>query len=164
MTVKLGHLAKDKVSGFTGIAVTQTDFLSGNVQFTLQPQVDEKGAEVPAQVFDAHQMESLGPVNTIKVIAAPADTGIKLGEKVKDIVSTVEGIAIRRATFLNGCVYYSVEIPTTAKKEGLEHFVEYQRLERVGAGVLRKIANKLVKPVNGEKPPGGPAFRVPARG
>ena len=42
---------------------------------------------------------------------------VKLGNKVKDVVSNFAGIAVRKVTFLNGCVQFEVKGPYS-KKEG----------------------------------------------
>jgi len=47
---KLGKKVQDKVTGFEGIAVTKCIYLNGCVQYSVQPQVDEKG-EIPKEVW-----------------------------------------------------------------------------------------------------------------
>lgn len=156
--LKIGQQMRDKISGFAGIATTETEFMTGNIQFSLTPPASSIfGRE--CQSFDVHQLEYAG-VGT-DVIDAPDDTGIKLGEKVKDIVSGVEGIATLKTTFINGCVYYTVT-PSAAKgaTEIKDVFVEYKRLDRVSTGVTAKIAKRTAA----ESGTGGPAYCVPQRG
>lgn len=159
--IRLGYTARDKVSGFTGVAHSRLEFLTGNVQYSLQPPAKD-GVLPDLIAFDEHQLEEV-PGAAVPSIAPPADTGVKLGEKVKDIVSQVEGIATRRVIFLNGCVYYTVQ-DVKANKDGsiVEHFLEWKRLERTGAGVTAKIA-KRDEPAKVRT--GGPNTRgMPARG
>lgn len=165
MSLILGNTLRDKVSGFTGVATSKTDFMTGNVQYSLQPPIKDGGALPESVGFDAHQLETVVPNATvIPFIEAPADTGILLGEKVKDQVTGVEGIAVRRHTFLNGCIYYSIQ-DTKPNKDGtiIEHFLEWKRLQRTGAGVTAKI-NKA-PPQKAARDTGGPNTRgTQARG
>ena len=157
---KLGQTLADRVSGFKGIADVRTDFLNGNVQFSLKGQVHGKDQKAPHQAFDAFQLELVSE-GGVEAIPAPADTGIALGEKVKDIVTGMSGIAISKSTFLNGCVYYTVAADSKQDPKDLnEFFFDYCRLKRVSSGVVGAIKTRLA----GQPPTGGPAYRVPARG
>jgi predicted metalloprotease with PDZ domain len=156
MEMFLGKKLRDKVSGFTGIASVKTNFLTGTVQYTLVPPVDKKG-DVREMSFDVYQLEYVD--EGVDTIEAPTDTGIKLGEEVKDIVTSMEGIAIQECIFLNGCVYYTVT--TKDEKDPKDLFIEYRRLTRTGAGVSEQItARTAVTKVK----TGGPAYKVPMRG
>jgi hypothetical protein len=55
--VKLGDQVKDKVSGFTGIIVSQHDYLNGCTRFSLQPSVDKDGKLPDTATFDEPQLE-----------------------------------------------------------------------------------------------------------
>lgn len=156
MTIELGKKLRDKVSGFTGIASTRNDFMTGNTQFNLTTKVGEDGTSKDMS-FDIHQLEFVSDEG-ITVIEAPTDTGITLGEEVEDIVTGVKGIATLKYTFLNGCIYYNVS--TTDAKETKDLFVEYRRLVRVGPGVTEKITKRTEAT---PKKTGGPSFKVPMR-
>lgn len=165
----LGQKMRDRVTGFTGIAVVMTDFMTGNRQYTLAPSQDDKLNKDKGELaFDAHQLEYVSKV--LDPIPAPKDTGIVLGRKVKDLVTDFAGIATLRSEFLNGCVYYTVVAKIDKENRHTEGFYEYKRLESVGEGVLPKIEQRIAaeKPatVTGSRlrPPGGPAHRVAARG
>jgi hypothetical protein len=55
--MKLGQRLKDKVSGFTGIATSRTEFLNGCVRIALSPPVDKEGKMVDERWFDMQQLE-----------------------------------------------------------------------------------------------------------
>lgn len=158
--LKLGQKLKDSISGYTGIAVSYTEFLTGNKQFNLTAPVNKDGKLTEAN-FDVLQLDYVGPGNQARVTKAPADTGIELGWKVKDIVSGFEGIAVQRVTFMNGCVYYTVQSAIKGDKGPDEMFIEFKRLVKVSAGVSVAIAKKTAKTA---RAPGGPAYSVPRRG
>lgn len=57
--VKLGEKARDKVSGFTGIAVARTEWMYGCVRITIQPHVGSDGKKVDADTFDEPAVEAV---------------------------------------------------------------------------------------------------------
>jgi hypothetical protein len=60
---------------------------------------------------------------------------IKLGQKVKDLVTGYEGIAVARVEYLNGCVQYCVKPPTTNNTMPAGEYIDHQQLEVVGDGI-----------------------------
>ncbi len=63
---------------------------------------------------------------------------IKLGQKVKDIVSGFTGIAICRMEYLNGCVRYTVQAKKTKDNEVPNMDVDVEQLVKVDDGLLKK--------------------------
>ena len=62
VNVQLGDLAKDTVSGFSGVCVARTEWLNGCWRMTLQPKaVDKDGKPCEAQTFDDFQLEVVEP-------------------------------------------------------------------------------------------------------
>lgn len=154
--IKLGVTARDKVTGFTGVVTSRVDFLSGNVQFSLQP----KGADgnLPdAHYFDFHMLEFVDEGVSANVML-PAQTSIKVGNKVRDKASLFTGTATGKTTFMNGCVYFTVvpEMRTTAliNEVPAGSFLEHTRLEVVGDGLIEP-EEKPKKRITG-----GPTSRV----
>ena len=65
--IKLGVLCRDIVTGFDGIAVAKTEWLSGCIRFTLQPQdMTKEGALKDSQAFDVEQLVVVGKGVQIK--------------------------------------------------------------------------------------------------
>jgi hypothetical protein len=65
---------------------------------------------------------------------------IRLGMKVRDVVTGFEGIVIARCEYLNGCLQYGVA-PKQKKGETTmpdSIYIDFQRLEVVGDGVAPK--------------------------
>ena len=158
---KLGDTLRDAVSGYQGIAVNRTDFLTGNQQFTLERPFDPKvkDGSVDTRVFDSVQLDYTCP-GFSGAVAEP-EVAIKLGEKVKCIITGHTGIAVRKVAFLNGCVYFTVVSPSDKTGKSLEDFIEHKCLTRVGAGVTALIAKRMAA---SDTPTGGPAYNVPQRG
>lgn len=163
MNIKLGYTTKDNSTGFSGVADIKTEFLTGNVQFHLQPKVDKEGKFVPGMDFDRDQLYQL-KLASWKVLdcAEPRPTTIELGWKVKDNITGTEGITIRRITYLNGCVYYIVQGKIGKDGAIQEYFFEQARLTKVSDGFVKEIQKKLG--TSEAATPGGPTFARQARG
>lgn len=65
---------------------------------------------------------------------------IKLGNKVKDIVTGFEGIAVSKVEYLNGCVQYCVK-PAKGKDGKMPEgeYIDQQQLSFVSVGVAVKV-------------------------
>ena len=69
MKIELGNLAKDTVTGMTGIVVARTEWMNGCVRLTLQPREVKDGKAVEGGTFDLEQVEYI-------------DEGVRKSEKV----------------------------------------------------------------------------------
>jgi len=59
--VPLGTLMRDKVTGWTGIAIAKVTFLNGCVQYSLKPQnLDKDGKLIDSSTIDCQQLEVIG--------------------------------------------------------------------------------------------------------
>lgn len=61
--------------------------------------------------------------------------GIMLGEKVRDKITGLEGIATARVEYLNGCVQICVTPPAKDGKTQDREFFDVQMVEVIGPGV-----------------------------
>ncbi|RIV20378.1 hypothetical protein DYU11_20215 [Fibrisoma montanum] len=66
---------------------------------------------------------------------------IKLGQKVRCIVTGFTGIAISKVEYLNGCVQYCVKPPVVDNKSADGEYIDQQQLEVVDDGVAVKKNN-----------------------
>ncbi len=57
MNVKLGGKVKDKISGFTGVIISEHRYLNGCVRFSIQPSIDKDGELPKIETFDKPQLE-----------------------------------------------------------------------------------------------------------
>lgn len=55
-TLKLGDVAKDSITGFTGVIVCISEWLNGCRRLSLQPQQLDDGKMLEAHTFDAEQI------------------------------------------------------------------------------------------------------------
>lgn len=69
MTIELGSKVRDRVTGFTGIAIGETRWLVGCLRITVQPQeLDKDGKQKDAASFDEPQLEVLATPAKTKVV------------------------------------------------------------------------------------------------
>ena len=61
-TLKLGDLAKCKITGFEGVIVARTDWINGCVRMALQAKtLDKDGKPLVPETFDVEQLELVKP-------------------------------------------------------------------------------------------------------
>lgn len=84
---------------------------------------------------------------------------IKLGEKVKDMVTGIEGIAVAKCEYLNGCIQYSITPKSVDNKIPKDIWVDERQIEYSGQGVtLKPVFNKAAFVKN----PGGFQHNTPS--
>lgn len=64
----VGQVLKDKITGFTGVAVAKTEWLNGCVRMTLQPREMREGKPIDSQTFDVEQLEIVEPAEKISFL------------------------------------------------------------------------------------------------
>lgn len=57
ITLGVGDLARDSITGFRGVVVAMTYWLNGCVRVTLQPKALHEGVPVEPSTFDVEQVE-----------------------------------------------------------------------------------------------------------
>lgn len=155
--IRLGVKARDRVSKLEGILTAHFIKLHGMDVWALTPAGD--GTTSPeAKVFDSSILEVIDVgISATVPEADESRVAVQLGQEVVDEVSGVKGIAIERAQFMDGCIYFSVQ-PKVARADADKVpeavFMAHQRLRRIGDGVVQKV--KASKEKEGAKPPGGP--------
>lgn len=97
---ELGDQVKDKISGFTGIVTSVTDFIAGCRRIGVTPQeLKLDGSPIEIQAFDEPNLEVLG-----KKVVPPAvkhvKSEFKLGDKAKHKINGFEGVVTSITTYL----------------------------------------------------------------
>ena len=55
--LKLGDIARDKITGFEGVVICISDWLNGCQRVSVQPRTLKDGKTIDYEVFDAEQIE-----------------------------------------------------------------------------------------------------------
>lgn len=79
--VKLGCLAQDSITGFTGVVVAITEWLNGCRRITIQPKELKDGKPIDGHTFDAEQVELVCP-------AVPKDVVPSGGPRIEPVSRT----------------------------------------------------------------------------
>lgn len=169
-TILLGHYVEDQISGLRGYATQRIEFLSGALQFTVQPKSDD------GKMLDAYSID----VQTLKVIDEPEKhltqlvtppandiPIIPLGRTVRDMVNGFTGIATARATYINGCINYRVVPEFDQSNSNMlsndeSRWITSRVLQDIGTGIdANDISAPEVANGQGEKrSPGGPSTKA----
>lgn len=74
--VKLGCIAKDSITEFTGVVVAITEWLNGCRRITIQPKELKDGKPIDGHTFDAEQVE-------LVQVAKPTQSKPKGGPRIE---------------------------------------------------------------------------------
>jgi hypothetical protein len=67
---------------------------------------------------------------------------IKLGQRVRDVVTGFTGIATARVEYISGCLQYCVQPPVAGDgKFPASEYIDHQRLEALGESVQLESSN-----------------------
>lgn len=151
--IKLGYMYRDRLSGFTGTAAAIIEMLGGTVQVSLvknKPDCDKP------EDWHAFDYQTLEPVQTDEPFECipPEPQVFKLGHRVKDVISGVVGVAKTRLTYMNGCVFYTIEGPTVDGKDTNVRRTNCQFIDFVDAGLVGRTP---VRPPGDEDASAAPA-------
>lgn len=118
MTIKLGDVAKDKITQFTGVVAGITKRLTNVDSYTLCPQkVNADGTPAKMRSFDATacQFVKASKVRVMPVdrVAHPPD----LGDVIEANITGLTGVVTAITTWIEGCVLLEVQ-PTKLTKDG----------------------------------------------
>jgi hypothetical protein len=64
--ITLGSKVKHTITGFTGIAIARTTWLSGCARITIKPQTLKDGSTINSETFDESELEVLVDAGTKK--------------------------------------------------------------------------------------------------
>jgi hypothetical protein len=110
--VKVGDRVKDRISGFSGIVTSITDYVAGCRRVGVSPEKLHNGEVIERGIFDEPNLQILE--KAVFTSDNEAKPKIKLGDRVRDKISTMEGIATSITTYLSSDVYIGVT-PTKVK-------------------------------------------------
>lgn len=163
--IVLGNVVRDVLTGYKGIASSKVEMLGGNVQLCIQPQIDEcqeKMVYPDAMNLDHHTLDfvSDGIANRT---TAPIPITVQLGDKIRDTVTGLEGIATVRYTYMNGCRYYNLQPHSVVDKQsGITGVPESHHLNQARLEVTKPLVVDIpvAKPTTAGRVPGGPATKA----
>lgn len=151
MKIELGAKVKCDITGFTGIVTCKAEYLFGEVRWDVHPPIDKDGKLMDSAIFDNSQLTVLEKSEKTYKIASQE---VVLGQKIIDPISDIEGIAIGKATYLNGCC--RILLAPKKNKDGKAKSVWFDEPQL-------KIIQVKPEIKQGDKTTGGPCPMVPNR-
>jgi hypothetical protein len=107
--MKLGDIARDRITGFEGVLVAHTRHLTNVDRWTIHPREVKDGKPVAGRSFDVGLLEYVGesgvPVTPTDRPAEP----VELGDTVRLHVSGLEGVVTAITTWSEGCAILNVQ-------------------------------------------------------
>lgn len=157
--VELGMRLREVVSGVEGIAWSRRETLAGSTQISVQPSGD--GKTLPdAYNFDWQTLEILS--SGVAHLSSPEDptVKVKVGDKVKNPITGMNGVAIEKVTWMNGCVKFLVQ--GKDREDGTPRFnwEDHQILEILDKPRFVPPIVKEQTPEQKVKPTGGPTSKA----
>lgn len=161
MSILLGSIVRDKVTGLEGVADNRATYMYGCDRYWVQPRIKEDGTIPQGRMVDYPQLEFISsPV--MDAFAEPEQI-IELGQQVSDNVTGIKGVATGRAVYLNGCSRILIQ---PKSKDGVVEpasvWVDEKQVKgktTIGGGPVVKTAPDT----RGSRSMGGPAPACSAR-
>lgn len=127
--VPLGSLVRDRITGFSGIAIGRTEFGFGCIHIRVQAKgLTASGDPIPVQAFDDQRIEVVEPPT--KRWPEPKKSPIRLGDLVRDTLTGAVGVATSRSISLDGRINIIIE-QSGLTPEGEPKSPLYTNAERV---------------------------------
>lgn len=101
--IELGDIAKDKITGFQGVVVARSRYLTNVDRYTLQPREVKDGKPIGTRSFDAPGVVF---VEKTDIVVTPVERGvepIELGDTVKHQITGLEGVVVVITEWSEGC-------------------------------------------------------------
>lgn len=113
--LKLGDIARDKITGYEGIVVTKLTYLYNSTRFGLKSSKLKDDKPIDVEFFDEYGLEFVKASN---LTPAPHPIiNIELGDVVKDKITEFKGKVVGYGYWINGCIRVGVQSSTM--KDGL---------------------------------------------
>lgn len=105
--IQFGRKYHDVITGFEGVAIGFTEYLSGCNQVLLAPQVGDDGAKKESHWFDIQRIKTAGDATLITLDNSgipQRQPRVLLGKKYREKFTMFEGIAVGRAEYIAGTI------------------------------------------------------------
>lgn len=98
--ITLGDIVRDMISGLKGVAIARSVWMYGCGRIAIEPPVDKDGKPSEIEWADEQRVERIGVGPLLPTPCPP--TTIKLGDRVRDMVSGYEGLASAECHWMSG--------------------------------------------------------------
>lgn len=144
INVKLGNVARDAATGFTGTVEMISWTLGGNIHVILQPSCEE-GANNElrkSEEFDHHLVDFVSDGIADRVCPPDDVEPLELGKRYRDKITGFTGIAVIKVASLQGCMQYGLT-PKMADDDSGKYpnsiYFDHKRLDLIDDGIVGEI-------------------------
>jgi heat shock protein HspQ len=101
--INVGDIAKHKIHGHRGVVIARTEWHNNYPRLTIQPQGTKDGKPFDSYTYDEPNLEFVDKSDvTVQPAMRPADP-VSLGDRVRDRLTGIEGVAIAITHWHSGC-------------------------------------------------------------
>lgn len=148
MTIKLGLIVKDLVTGITGVAENRGTYMHGCDRYCIQPKAKKDGTIPEAIMVDEPQLRILTSKKPAMEPMKPPKQILFNGDLAIDPISGFKGIVTGRAVYLNGCARTLLSSKKTWKDGEEDKWFDEPRLDIVKKA-LKVVTEKPAKRTGG---------------
>lgn len=142
--IQIGMRVKCKATGFCGVVTGKAEMLQGAIQWSVRPECRDNKIEDGKWMDEITLVPADEPPQMAFDPIPPEKPTVQLGDEVRSVTSGFQGICVERATWPNGCVYFSVEGKVNGKGE--------VPIKNIHHALLRILKERKVAPLEAEKP------------
>jgi hypothetical protein len=117
--IEMGDIAKDDLTGFTGVVIGRTHWLTNCDRLSLQPRgLDKDGQPLKSNSFDITHCTLVSKrAITPSPFKGDMHPELALGDIARDTITGFEGVIIARARWISACDRLVLQ-PTKLKDDG----------------------------------------------
>lgn len=101
--IGFGDVARDRITGFTGVVTARTRWLNNCDRLVLQPREVKDGKPIASTSFDEPNLEFVEHTDIEIIKVERPGEPVELGDTVEDKITGLAGVAIGRTEWMNGC-------------------------------------------------------------
>jgi len=113
--IPFGSLVQDKITGFQGFVASRVEHMHKCIRYGVQPAVDKEGQLPDLHYIDGPDLEIVAPPSANLSPAIETPNALKLGVKVKDILTGLTGIIVLRVKHMHAGDRYGIQPPVDGK-------------------------------------------------
>lgn len=151
MKIELGMKVRDRVTGYSGVAVSRRKITSGVDQIGIQPPMKADGTIENGYDFDECQIEVVDASQVVTPLE-PIKIECDFGDLATDKITGYKGRVTAIVLFLNGCAKVGIRAAFKEKDEFLKDVkffdytdLEFEKKKEVKAEPKRKTGGPMSK-------------------
>lgn len=144
MTIELGNLVRDRITGFVGVSIARTMWRNNMDRILIQPRgLNDEGQTVKSQSFDVCDVELVEKMSLPSLPLTRPEKEVWIGDTVRDRITNIEGTVMAWTQWLAGCSRMMVQ-PHQLKKDGTP--ADMVTVDEVDCVIVKRPSEKAQDP------------------